>query len=118
MIRNLTGIQGISVTSGNDNLPYITPNNNPVQGMLRMFGTEIQVFDSGVSNWIPLPAGYATVQLSDEAMSALKWALAKSKEEYRMEQLAKENVTVAAAVAKVKHAEEQLKIVLALTDPV
>jgi hypothetical protein len=117
MIRSLTGNQGISVTNGNNNLPYITPNsNNPTQGMLRICGNDIQAFDSG--SWISLPAGYTTVQLSDEVMSALKWALDKSKEEYRMEQLAKENVTVAAAVAQVKHAEEQLKLVLLLTDPI
>ena len=118
MITNLVGGAGINIPSVTGGLPYITPNNNPAQGMLRMFGTEIQVFDSAVSSWIPLNAGYATVRLDDEAMSAVKWALAKSKEEYRMEQLAKENATVAAAVAQVKHAEERLKLVLILTDPV
>ena len=117
MITNLVGGAGINIPSVTSTLPYITPNNNsPMQGMLRICGTELQVFD-GVA-WRQVPSGYATVKLNDEAMSAVKWASDKMKEEYRIEQLAKENATVAAAVADLKHAEEQLKLVLLLTDPV
>jgi hypothetical protein len=46
MIKGLQGISGITVSGGNTALPYVGPNaNNPMTGMLRINGTEMEVFN-------------------------------------------------------------------------
>ena len=56
----------------------------------------------------------ATVSLSPEAEIIFQWATLKMAEDLRIAKLAEANSTVADAVAAVKTAEEQLRIVVAL----
>ena len=51
MIKGLTGTCGVTVSAGNTSVPYVNQNiNNPMQGMIRINGSDMQVFDG--SNWI------------------------------------------------------------------
>jgi len=60
MIKGLTNGAGISVTGGNTTLPYVPMNNeNPIQGMMRVWGSDIQVFNG--SSWTNINASYATI---------------------------------------------------------
>jgi hypothetical protein len=78
-------------------------------------GTQnIEIYDG--SNWVQMAGSHATVELSSEAVGLLDWVRFKRDEEHRLNELAKKNTTIANALENVKHAQEQLDIVLKLTD--
>jgi hypothetical protein len=73
MIKGIMGSQGVVVGAGNPSLPYVNQNNsNPMQGMIRIWGTDMQVFDG--NGWITISGSYATVSLDPESQELLKWA--------------------------------------------
>jgi len=62
MIKGLMGSQGIVVSGGNTSVPYVNQNtNNPMTGMVRVWGTDMQVFDG--SSWVIMNTSYATATL-------------------------------------------------------
>ena len=66
MIKGLAGSTGVKVSSGDTVLPYVPMNaENPIQGMIRVWGTDLQVFNG--SNWTVIPSSYATVTLDNYA---------------------------------------------------
>ena len=81
MIKGLASIGKYAVVSaGNTSVPYINQNvSNPMQGMIRVWGTDIQVFDG--TNWIVMNTSYALVGLTPDAESLLDWARQKRQEE-------------------------------------
>ena len=73
MIKGLTGSAGLTVNGGMNSLPYIAPNNNnPVQGMIRINNTDLEVFNG--TGWQSLPSSYATVSLDQDTQDLLQWA--------------------------------------------
>lgn len=58
------------------------------------------------------------IGLSSEADIILEWAAGKMDEEQRIQQLAKTNPTVADAAEALKKAEEQLRLVMTLSQTV
>ena len=73
MIKGLTGTCGVTVDGGNTSLPYIPPNNNnPIQGMIRVNNTDLEVFNG--TGWQSLPSSYATVSLDQDTQDLLLWA--------------------------------------------
>ena len=100
--------------SGYNNNPYVSPNpGNPATGMIRMNGSSMEVYNG--SSWIMFGAS-AEVSLTGAAISALDWCHKKMAEETRIKELAVKSITVADALAKYELAQEQLKMVLTLTD--
>jgi hypothetical protein len=116
MIKGLMGIRGIAVNGGGVGLPYIGPNpNNPVQGMLRINGTEVEVFNG--TGWLTVNTSYATVELDTETLMLLEWARKKKREEEMLSTLESDHPAVKIAKqnlnkvkAEVKRLEEQLKV--------
>jgi hypothetical protein len=116
MIKGLMGSNGIAVNGGNTSLQYVAPNsNNPIQGMIRVNGTDMQVFDS--NGWSNIQSSYATVELDTETKLLLEWAKKKKVEEELLIILPSEHPAVKAAKQnlnkaklEVKRLEEQLKI--------
>lgn len=116
MIKGLTNGSGISVAGGNTTLPYVPMNNeNPIQGMMRVWGTDIQVFNG--SSWTDINASYATITLDTNSLDLLNWAKKKKMEEEVLISLPSDNPAVKIARANVNRAkqelvkaEEQLKI--------
>ena len=109
MIKGLQGISGITVSGGNTSVPYVNNNpSNPMQGMMRINGTDIQVFDG--NSWMNLSASYATVGLDHDTQVLLQWARKKRDEESAWESLAKDNQAVKIALENYRQAEQQLKI--------
>ena len=116
MIKGLMGKAGVSVSGGDTSLPYITMNSeNPIQGMVRVWGTDLQVFNG--SSWMTIPSSYATVTLDEYTLNAMDWARQKMLEEKVLEALSDDNPAVKIAkenVNRIKQelaqAEEQLKI--------
>jgi len=77
-----------------------------MQGMLRVSGSDLQVFDG--SSWIHIGGGYPTVSLNGSAQAAIAWAMKKQQEEQELAELCKQYPGVAEAY-------ERLQILKALT---
>ena len=73
MIKGIMGTPGVTVSGGNTALPYISSNaNNPIQGMIRINNTDLEVFNG--TSWMSLPSSYATVSLDQDTQDLLQWA--------------------------------------------
>jgi hypothetical protein len=116
MIKGLMGSRGIAVNGGNTSVPYVPQNNsNPIQGMIRIWGSDMQVFDG--SSWMNLSSSYATVELDTETIMLLEWARKKKVEEELLMTMPSDHPAVKAAKQnlnkvklEVRQLEEQLKI--------
>ena len=109
MIKGLQSITGITVSGGNTALPYVGPNsNNPMTGMIRINGTEMEVFNG--SGWQMLSTSYATVGLDQDVLDIVQWARKKRDEELAWESLAKDNRAVKIALDNLEQARRQLNI--------
>jgi hypothetical protein len=114
MIKGLTGSKGVFVNGGNTSLQYVNQNpSNPMQGMIRVWGTDMQVFDG--SGWINIQSSYATVELDGNTQRLLDWAKSKMEEEKELYQLSKENSAVRIALENLKRAREQLDVTIILS---
>ena len=107
MIKGITQSgRYMSVQGGNANLPYVGPSSaNPFQGVMRINGTNIEVFDG--STWLHCNTSYATTGLTDEAELLLDWARKKRDEELRIKTLAEQHPGI-------KDLQEKLDMMLAL----
>ena len=114
MIKGLaTGSKYTVVSGGNTSVPYVNQNlNNPIQGMLRISGSDLQVFDG--TSWIVMNTSYATVGLTGEAESLLDWAREKRNEEMERDLLAATNPTIKDLLEQIKEKEDQIKMVMNL----
>ena len=114
MIKGLTGTCGVTVSAGNTSVPYVNQNiNNPMQGMIRINGSDMQVFDG--STWINLATSYATVGLVQETQNLLSWAKSKQRQEIEILEKAMKNEAVRIALENVKEAQDQLTIIAHLS---
>ena len=110
------GSNGINVLSGNNSLQYVNQNSSiPMQGMIRIWGTDMQVFDG--NSWQNIQSSYATVELDTETKMLLEWAKTKKKDEEILLTLPSDHPSVKAAKQnlnkarlEVKRLEDQLKI--------
>ena len=101
------------VSSGTTNVPYISYNsNNPIQGMIRISGNDMQVFDG--ASWIVMNSSYATVGLTGEAESLLDWDRKKRDEEMERDFLAVTNPTIKDLLEQIKEKEDQIQMVMNL----
>jgi len=116
MIKGLAGGVGISVAGGNTSPPYVAmTTENPVQGMLRIWGNDLQVFNGTM--WQNTNASYATITLDEYTLELLNWARKKKIEEEVLLSLPNDNPAVKIARENINRAkkelaraEEQLKI--------
>ena len=102
--------------NGSSNIgPYISSNDSvPMHGVVRYINQQFQAYNGG--GWLNIPGGSAPIGMNSSAEQAIDWAIKKMEEERRVTELAKTNPTIADALDAVKHAQEQLDIVLALTE--
>jgi hypothetical protein len=114
MIKGIAPMGKYTVVSGgNTSVPYVNQNiNNPIQGMLRVNGTDMQVFDGNV--WTTMNTSYASIGLSPDAEALLDWARKKRSEEMELEALASTNPTIKDLLDTIKQKEEQIRIVRTL----
>jgi hypothetical protein len=116
MIKGLANGVGISVAGGNTSLPYVAmTSENPMQGMLRVWGSDLQVFNGTM--WQNTNASYATITLDEYTLEVLNWARKKKMEEEVLLSLPSDNPAVNIArenvnraKAELARAKEQLKI--------
>jgi hypothetical protein len=109
MIKGLQGSEGLIVNGGMNSLPYIPPNNNnPVQGMIRINNTDLEVFNG--TGWQSLPSSYATVSLDQETQDLLLWARTQRQLERNRATLIANNPALENAYKAVLRAEQNFDI--------
>jgi hypothetical protein len=113
MIKGLMGNQGVIVSAGNTSLPYVNQNNaNPMQGMIRVWGNDMQVFDG--NNWMTMSTSYATVSLDAETQELLQWARTQRTLHLNRQTLLKNNPALANAYEAMLRAEENFNLLSAI----
>jgi hypothetical protein len=114
MIKGLTGDAYITVTGGNTSVPYINTNpNNPMQGMIRINGSDMQVFDGTM--WTTMNTSYASLTLSPTYQSVLYWAMQKMQDEREIINSAKKHPAVKIALDNLEKAKQQLDVTIILS---
>jgi len=109
MIKGLMGTVGITVSGGNVSLPYISPNaSNPIQGMIRINGTDFEVFNG--TAWQSLPSSYATVTLDQDTKDLLQWARTQRQLELNRATLIENNPALEKAYRAILRAEQNFDI--------
>ena len=109
MIKGLMGNQGVVVSGGNTSVPYVNQNSsNPIQGMIRIWGSDMQVFDG--TAWINMATSYATVSLDAEAQSLLEWARKQRQLEMNRASLIENNPALEKAYKAILRAEQNFDI--------
>jgi len=109
MIKGLMGNQGLTVGGGNTSVPYINMNNsNPMQGMIRIWGSDMQVFDG--TAWMNLSTSYATVSLDQDTQDLLQWARAQRTMALNRMTLAQNNPALMKALEAIKRAEDNFEL--------
>jgi hypothetical protein len=109
MIKGLTGTRGVTVSGGDTSLPYISPNgNNPIQGMIRVNNTDLEVFNG--TGWQSLPSSYATVSLDQDTQDLLQWARTQRQLERNRATLIENNPALEKAYKAILRAEQNFDI--------
>ena len=109
MIKGLMGNQGVVVGAGNTVVPYVNMNNtNPMQGMIRVWGSDMQVFDG--NNWTTMSTSYATVGLDQDTQDLLQWARTQRQLDLNRKFLIENNPALAKAHEAIKRAEANFDI--------
>jgi len=103
------GNGGVIVSGGNTALPYIGSNmNNPIQGMIRINGTDMEVFNG--TGWQTLSTSYATVGLDQETQDLLTWARTQRQLELNRATLIANNPALENAYKAILRAEQNFDI--------
>ena len=109
MIKGITGGPGIMASGGSMSFPYVPQNsNNPIQGMLRINGQDIQTFDG--SGWITVGASYANVSLDTDSLDLLQWARNERSKQSLREERIKDSPALRKAYDAIKRAEANFDI--------
>jgi hypothetical protein len=109
MIKGLMGSQGVVVNGGNTSVPYVNQNNtNPMQGMVRVWGTDMQVYDGNA--WVQLASSYATVELDGNTQSLLKWVEAQRTMSMKRMEAVQKNPALTKAFEAIARAEANFDI--------
>ena len=120
MIKGLNTGTGLTVNNGYTSWPNFynnsASNSNTLVGQMRYNGSAqcIEVYDG--MTWLSMGSAYPTIELAPHVQAVVTWAQTKMAEESRLRELAAKHPTVADALAAVKRAEEQVKIVAALVE--
>lgn len=109
MIKGLMGSQGVVVSGGDTALPYIPMNSeNPIQGMIRIQGTDLQVFNG--SMWTTLSTSYASVTLDPRTQELLKWVEAQRTIAFNRMEAVNKNPALSRAYEAIVKAEANFDI--------
>lgn len=118
MIDYVMGGEYLNVSSNKGAQPYINMSNNqPMVGALSFDSNSqsIKVYDG--SSWMTVGGGSATINLSSNAVSILKWAERKMQEEHELNALCDKHPTIKSLVDEMNAAilDYQHKIAMVKT---
>ena len=104
----------IQISTSGGTMPYVPSSPNPMQGAFRVINGQQEVWNG--TSWTAIYGHSATISLTKRGEEVMEWADKKMAQEYRAEELAKTKPAVADALTAVNHAQEQLEIILRLTE--
>ncbi len=115
MIDYVYGGEYLNVVSNKGAQPYISLS-QPITGQMSYDGSSqtMKVFDG--SSWQTIGGGSATVNLTHNAISILKWAERKMNEEYALQALAEKNPAIKDLLSQIKEKEDQIKMIQTLLE--
>ena len=109
MINTINSSSKHIYAAGGASFPYVSYNsNNPAQGMLRINGNEMEVWDG--NTWMKIYANSANVGLNTEAEQAIDWAIKRMKQEKEWYELATTNEAVRIALDQLEQAKTRLEL--------
>jgi hypothetical protein len=109
MIKGIVSGPGINVQGGHNSFPYVPQNSsNPIQGMIRVNGQDLQVFDG--SSWIMLGGAFPSVELNGDVMSVIQWAREERDKQLERSKLIKDNPALQKALEAIQRAEANFDI--------
>jgi hypothetical protein len=109
MIKGLMGTCGVTVSGGDTSLPYVSSNpSNPIQGMLRINNTNIEVFTG--ASWQIVNSSYATVSIDQEVLDVIQWARTQRTMALNRMTIAQNNPALMKALEKLKKAEDNFEL--------
>jgi len=109
MIKGLMGTCGVTVSGGDTSLPYVSSNSsNPLQGMLRINNTNIEVFTG--ASWQIVNSSYATVSIDQEVLDVIQWARTQRTMALNRMTIAQNNPALMKALEKLKKAEDDFEL--------
>ena len=111
MINTITNGPGVNVIAGHFHPPWIDMTRTSA-GIVRYNNNNFEVYD-GIS-LIIMSSGMVQVSLDGVTLESLQWVRRKMTEEKQLEELAKNNSTVADALMARDRAEDALEITVAL----
>lgn len=101
------------VSSNGGSTPYISPT-QPMTGMVRYSGNQMQVYDG--NGWQTIGGGTATVDLTARTKKILEWAEEQMLQQERYAKLAAKHPAMAEALDVVEQAKEKLRVIAALVE--
>jgi hypothetical protein len=109
MINNVSSYSRHIQATGGSSIPYVSANmSNPIQGMVRVNGTDMEIFDG--HSWMKMHQGSATIGLNRDAEDAITWAIERMKEEQAWAELAEKNAAVKIALDNLEQARQRLSV--------
>lgn len=109
MIKGIIGGPGLVVGGGMTNLPYVPTNaSNPIQGMIRVNNSDVQVFDG--STWVTMGSSYANVELTPYVQDLLKWVEAQRTIAFNRMEAVRQNPALSKAFEAIARAEANFDI--------
>jgi hypothetical protein len=113
MIDYVYGGEFLDVSSSKGATPYINTM-NPITGMVAYDGSSqgMKVFDG--SGWVTVGGGVASIHLTQNAISILRWAEQKMLQEAERNKLAEKSPAIKDLMNQIKEKEEQISIVQSL----
>jgi len=115
MIGNISQTGKYIAVTGGPGSNYVNNSGYMSVGELRYNTNNQQLELYNGTNWQPLIMGQYNVGLNPDAEQILDWAKTKMREEYKLEQLAKENVAIQDLVNQINEKKDQIKMVHILT---
>lgn len=109
MINTINSSSKHIYAAGGSSLPYVSSNSNiPIQGMMRINGSTLEVFNG--SSWMMISPGSANVGLNSDAEQAIDWAIKRMKQEKEWYELATTNEAVRIALDQLEQAKTRLEL--------
>jgi hypothetical protein len=109
MIKGLMGTTGVTVAGGTANWPYVPTNSsNPMQGMLRINNSEMEVFNGNA--WQTIYGSHGTVSLDQDVLDIIQWARTQRQLEMNRKTLIANNPALEKAYQAIQRAEANFDI--------
>jgi hypothetical protein len=110
MIKNINSSSPHLFVAGGSSggLPWVGASQNPIQGVIRVNGADMEVYDG--NGWVKIYMNDASVGLNKSADVAISWAIRKMEEEQEWQKLAECNQAVKIALDNLEQARRQVNI--------